>query len=71
MAVDDGPSRISDIAERLGVDSNYATKYRSRLLAAELIVAPARGYIDFELPYMRTYLRTRGPELDTHQIDRI
>lgn len=65
MAVDDGPSRISDIAERLGVDSNYATKYRSRLLAAELIIAPARGYIDFELPYMRTYLRTRSRDLDT------
>ena len=70
MAVDDGPSRISDIAERLGVDSNYATKYRSRLLAAELIIAPARGYIDFELPYMRTYLRTRSRDLDVHQIDR-
>lgn len=60
MAQDDGPSKLSDVAQRLGVPTNYASQYRLRLLAAELIVAPARGYVDFELPYMREYLREHG-----------
>jgi hypothetical protein len=64
MAVDPGPSRVGDIAERLGVDANYASQYRARLLAAELIVAPRRGYVDFELPYLREYLADRFPDRD-------
>lgn len=35
MAVDDGPSRRADIAERM--DANYASQYRRRLIAADLI----------------------------------
>jgi hypothetical protein len=59
MAEDDGPSRVADIAARLRVDSNYLTKYRQRLLTAEMIVAPTRGYVDFGLPYLREYVRSR------------
>lgn len=57
MAVDDGPSRIADIAERLGVTTVYAGQYRLRLLEAEIISAPARGQVQFTLPYLRDYLR--------------
>jgi hypothetical protein len=64
MAVDSGPSRISDVAERMGVDLNYANQYRSRLLGAELIVATSRGYLDFELPYLGDFLRDRDKGLD-------
>lgn len=57
MAKDDTPSRMSDIQQRLGVDVNYASQYRLRLIAGELIQSPRRGYVDFALPYLREYLR--------------
>lgn len=57
MAQDDGPSRMADIQRRLGVDVNSASQYRLRLIAAELIHATRRGYVDFALPYLREYLR--------------
>lgn len=57
MAQDDGPSKMADIQERLGVDVNYASQYRLRLIAAELIYSTRRGYVDFALPYLRDYLR--------------
>lgn len=57
MAVDDGPSRIADVADRMGVNATYVSQYRLRLIEAEVIHAPARGRIDFTLPYLRDYLR--------------
>lgn len=57
MAQDDGPTRMADVQNRLGVDINYASQYRLRLIAAELIHPTRRGYVDFALPYLREYLR--------------
>ena len=57
MAVDDGPSQMSAIADRLGADTNYVSQYRLRLIAAELIEATGHGRVDFTLPYLRDYLR--------------
>lgn len=57
MARDNGPSKMADIQHRLDVDVNYASQYRLRLIAAELIHATRRGYVDFALPYLREYLR--------------
>jgi len=57
MAHDDGASRMADIQQRLDVDVNYASQYRLRLIAAELICPTRRGYVDFALPYLREYLR--------------
>ena len=57
MAHDHGPSKMADIQQRLGVDVNYASQYRLRLIAAELIYPTRRGYVDFALPYLREYLR--------------
>jgi len=57
MAKDDGPSRMSEIQQRLGVYESYISQYRLRLIAAELIEPKRRGYVDFALPYMREYLR--------------
>jgi hypothetical protein len=48
---------MADIRDRLGVDDNYASQYRLRLIAAELIAPVRRGYVDFTLPYLREYLR--------------
>ena len=60
MAKDDGPSKMADIQRRLGVDVNYASQYRLRLIAAELIESPRRGYVDFTVPYLREYLRNHA-----------
>lgn len=57
MAIDDGPSKMSDIAQRLKVNSQYAGTYRRRLLDAEIISSPQYGYVSFALPYMRSYLQ--------------
>ncbi|WIM71035.1 ATP-binding protein [Corynebacterium suedekumii] len=57
MARDDGPSRTAEVATRLGVTAQYANQYRRRLIEAEMIRSVAQGYVEFELPYMRDYLR--------------
>lgn len=57
MAQDDGPSKMADIQQRLDVNVNYASQYRLRLIAAELIEPVRRGYVDFAIPYLRDYLR--------------
>ncbi|TWG99999.1 hypothetical protein L615_002300000370 [Nocardioides sp. J9] len=69
MAHDDGPSRMADIAARLGVDATYAGQYRLRLIAAEVIEPRGHGLVDFTLPGLRDYLREHaasshwGPEI--------
>jgi hypothetical protein len=60
MAKDDGPSKMADVQRRLNVDVNYASQYRLRLVAAELIEPVRRGYVDFALPYLREYLRSHA-----------
>ncbi|MBP3088410.1 ATP-binding protein [Corynebacterium sp. sy017] len=57
MSYDDGPSHISDIAQRMRRSKTYISNYRRRLLDAELIVETERGHIDFALPYLREYVR--------------
>lgn len=57
MAQDEGPSRVRDVADRLGVDGSYASVYRARLIKAEMIHARGWGVVDFTLPSMREYLR--------------
>jgi predicted MarR family transcription regulator len=57
MAVDDGPSRMADIAERMKVDANYVSQYRRRLIAADLIYRTGHGRVDYTLPHLREYLR--------------
>ena len=60
MAEDDGPSRAHDIALRMGVDDNYVSQYRLRLIAAEVIRPAGYGRVEFDLPYLREYLVDRG-----------
>lgn len=56
MALDIGPSSTKVIADRLGKKLSYQSMYRHRLLDQEIIVSTERGFVDFELPYMREYL---------------
>ena len=44
----------------MGVDDNYVSQYRLRLIAAEVIRPAGYGRIEFELPYLREYLLDRG-----------
>ena len=64
MAIDNGPSKMADITERLNVDRNYASQYRLRLIEAEIIHSPSRGYVDYSLPYLREHLREHA----THDV---
>lgn len=63
MAEDDGPSRVADLAKRLGQSPQYINGYRGRLVAAGVIEAPARGRVDFAIPYLRDTLRQPGADL--------
>ena len=56
MAIDSQPSRIRDIAERMGRDDNYVSQYRLRLIDAEVIAEAGRGRVAFTLPGLRDYL---------------
>ena len=60
MARDDGPSTMGDVQRRMDVEANYASQYRLRLIAAELIHSTRRGYVDFSLPYLREHLREQA-----------
>jgi hypothetical protein len=64
MAIDDGPSAIGAVAQRLGTDGNNANQYRHRLILADMIVEAGHGRIDYKLPYMREYLRSIQPTVD-------
>lgn len=57
MAEDDGPSRIGDIAARMGETTQYAGVYRRRLMDAGVIESPGHGLVDFAVPHLRSYLR--------------
>jgi predicted MarR family transcription regulator len=65
MTRDDGPSRMADIADRLGVDTGYAGQYRLRLIAAEVIERRGHGLVGFTLPGLRDYLRDQMADKDS------
>jgi hypothetical protein len=62
MSQDDGPSKVSDVAQRMGVDINYTSVYRQRLIDALMIEPIARGVVRFTLPYLGDYLRAHAAE---------
>jgi AAA ATPase-like protein len=62
MAEDAAESKIADIARRLGVDLNYTSVYRQRLIEAQMIEPAGRGVLRFTLPYLADYLRGHAAE---------
>lgn len=57
MLPDDGDvSLIANVAKRMGVSSNYASKYRARLIEQGVIGARGRGRIGFDMPFFREYV---------------
>ncbi len=57
MLPDEGDSSLADIASRMGVKSNYASQYKSRLFASGVIGDRGRGYVGFDIPGFKEYLR--------------
>lgn len=55
MSVDEDATSIKDICARLGVDSAYTQRYKSRLSQAGVISQPRRGYVQYEVPFLREY----------------
>ena len=56
MLPDSGPSRVSEIAKRMGVASNYASQYKRRLLEDGVIGERGRGLVGFDIPAFREFL---------------
>ncbi|WP_417233736.1 AAA family ATPase [Arthrobacter sp.] len=69
MAIDDGPSYTSRIAERMGEGIKYAGVYRRRLIDAGIIRAAGRGKIEFTLPYLAEHLRNHAVQLHNPSLD--
>ncbi len=57
MLPDEEVSRISSIAKRMGVTSNYASQYRLRLIEQGIIGERGRGKVVFEMPFFKDYLK--------------
>ncbi len=58
MAEDAEPSKVADVAQRMGATADYAQKYRRRLISAGVIESPRRGEVAFAVPYLGDYLRS-------------
>lgn len=56
MLKDDGPSKISDIARRIGESDGYASKYRVELIKQGIIASVGRGKIEIVVPRLKEYL---------------
>lgn len=55
---------LADIAARMGVASNYASKYKERLLESGVIGDCGHNVFRFDLPGFREYLTTRENEVN-------
>lgn len=61
MAADDpAPSKVADIADRLGKSRSWANKYREVLIAEKVIVPDDLGYVKFAIPHMARYVGKKG-----------
>ncbi len=57
MARDTQSSKLGAIASRMGVDANYASQHRARLIDAGIIQPAGYGQVPFTVPYLRGYLQ--------------
>ena len=62
MAIDNGTSNVSDIAQRLGKENSFIQPYRARLISAGIIESPKKGKLVFAVPYLAEYLRNYDDE---------
>ena len=57
MLPDEGPSTLADVSQRMGVQSNYASKYKKRLMEAGVLGDIGQGRYTVELPGFKEYVR--------------
>ncbi|MCY4632115.1 MAG: ATP-binding protein [bacterium] len=60
MAQDDSESKLTDIADRLGVTTKYASVYRHRLIRAGMILPAGRGRVSFAHHAAPDWLRNQN-----------
>ena len=60
MLPDGQPSSLADISARMGVGSNYASKYKERLIDAGVLGDVGQGFYSIDLPGFRDYVRERA-----------
>jgi hypothetical protein len=60
MAQDEGPSRSSEIADRLNMSRSWGNKYRQVLINELIVKSAGQGYIEFAIPHMAEWLRRRS-----------
>lgn len=56
MVADEADSSMADIAKRMGVSSDYAQKYRIRLISCGVVTSPRRGHVAVAVPYLKEFL---------------
>lgn len=57
MICDEGASRVSDVAGRLGKEVGGVSPLRDRLIRDGLIYRPERGFVEFTVPGMADFIR--------------
>lgn len=62
MLEDQDVSSVADIAQRMGVASNYASQYRARLVEQGIIGARGRGKVAFDMPHFKGFLLSKFAE---------
>ncbi len=62
MLLDKSESTLANISRRMGVASNYASKYKSRLLSQGIIGERGRNVLGFDIPGFRGYLTRMADE---------
>lgn len=62
MAEKGGDIALSEIANEMGVKSNYASQYKKRLLEQGIIGEHHKGYVCFDMPVFREYFVERFAE---------
>jgi hypothetical protein len=67
MSQDDGNSKISDIARRMGTTAKYAGQYRLRLIDQGIISSAGRGSLTVVIPMLKELIRNRYEASDAHQ----
>lgn len=61
MAQDDPtPSKVADLAERLGKSSSWVSKYRASLIRERVARPAGRGLLTYAIPHLGDYIRAQG-----------
>ncbi|MBQ9069528.1 MAG: AAA family ATPase [Eggerthellaceae bacterium] len=63
MSQDDGPSKVADLLERMGMSDSRFQPYRARMIDAGIVESPRRGELVFAVPFLADYLRSKNEAL--------